>query len=152
MDIIPTYIFYKDILGKTNIDVKIKEEILSSKIVKNITDQQFEDGSWDRFHTLSSHSITNITTENALRRLVILGLDINDEPIKRVFTYMEKYLQKEIDYRDRKENLSDWNKLTELFTAAWMLEIDSQSEIAGRIADNWAQLITKSFTGDSFSN
>ena len=66
MDIIPTCIFYKDILGKTNIDVKIKEEILSSKIVKEITDQQFEDGSWDRFHTLCSSSIILTKIENRL--------------------------------------------------------------------------------------
>ena len=151
MDIIPTCIFYKDILGKTNIDVKIKEEILSSKIVKEITDQQLEDGSWDRFHTLSSNSITNITTENAIRRLLILGLDADDEPIQKAFLYMEKYLKNEIDYRDGKEAFSDWREITELFTAAWMLEIDGQSKIAGTVADKWANLITRCFTGKNLN-
>ena len=102
MDKIPKHFFNKYILGKTSIDDKDKEEILSSRIIKKITDQQFEDGSWDRFHTLSSSSTTNITTENALRRLILLGLDINFEPIKNVFSYMEQYLQNKIDYRDGK--------------------------------------------------
>ncbi len=31
-----------------------------------------------------------------------------------------------------------------------MLEIDSNSRIAGNVADKWALLITRSFAGDSF--
>lgn len=150
LDCIPEYIFYRDILGKTITDKSVKEKILSSELVRKITDQQFQDGSWDCFHTLSSGSSTNLTTENAVRRLLILGLDIDDETIKKAFNYLERYLNKEIDIRDRKEGLSDWTEVTELFAAAWMLEIDSSCEIACSIADRWALLITRCFAGGSF--
>ncbi len=151
LDDISKYIFHKDILGKNITQKSLKEKVLSSKWVKNITDQQFEDGSWDGFHTLSSDSITSLTTENAIRRLLFLGLDINDEPIKKVLTYMEQFLVKKVDLRDRKEGLSDWTELTELFVAAWVLEIDNSSRVAGEIADKWALIITRSFAGDSFN-
>ena len=116
-----------------------------------ITDQQFEDGSWDKFHTLSSDSKTSLTTENALRRLLFLGLDINDEPVRNAFNYMKRFLERKIDIRDRKEGLSDWTEITELFAATWILEIDRNCRIAGKIADKWAKLITLSFTGESFN-
>lgn len=142
LDPIPGYLLAKE--GIT------KEDLLSAKWVKVITDQQCEDGSWDRFHTLSADSKTRISTENAIRRLLLLGLDIQDEPIRKVFAYMGAYLKEELDYRDRKEGLSDWKELMQLFTAAWMLNIDSRSKMAGRIADKWAELITRSFTGITF--
>lgn len=151
LDTIPRYLFQRDILGMNTQDERTREDLLSSKLVKKITDQQLEDGSWDRFHTLSSDSVTNISTENALRRLLILGLDKYDEPVRKAFFYMERYLKREIDFRDRKEKLSDWNEITDLFAAAWMLEIDPSSEIAGRVADKWAALIIQSFSGETFN-
>jgi len=150
MQIIPKYIFNKSILGNSKIAETLKEDLLSSKIIKEITDQQLDDGSWDYFHTLSSRSQTNITTENAVRRLLLLGLDKTDEPIRKAFIYMEQFLKKEIDIRDGKEKLSDWNEITDLFAAAWMLEIDNESDIAGEVAHKWAELISLSFSGESF--
>lgn len=150
LDDIAKYIYYSEIIHDGAIEPTLKEKVLSSDLVKKITNQQFEDGSWDRFHTLSSDSTTDITTENALRRLLLLGLDIQDEPIKKAFTYMEQFLEKKLDIRDRKEGFSDWNEITELFAATWMLEIDRHSKIAGAIADKWALLVTRSFVGESF--
>jgi len=150
LDTIPRYLFQRDILGMNMQDEQSRKDLLSSKSVKKITDQQLEDGSWDRFHTLSSDSVPKISTENAIRRLLILGLDMHDEPIRKAYLYMERYLKREIDFRDRKEKLSDWNEITDLFAAAWMLEIDPSSEIAGRVADQWAALIVQSFSGETF--
>lgn len=150
LDDIPKYIFQRYILQESINDKSLKKNILLSNLVKSITDQQFEDGSWDYFHTLSSDARTKLTTENAIRRLLILGLDINDEPMKKVYNYMDRFLQMEIDIRDRKEGLSDWKEVTELFAAAWMLELDRSSKIAGEVADKWALLISRSFSGDKF--
>jgi hypothetical protein len=54
----------------------------NSKWVKQILDLQHEDGSWGCFHTLSNPTKAQpMTTEQALRRLRILGLTKDDEPI-----------------------------------------------------------------------
>ncbi|WP_196156974.1 hypothetical protein [Reinekea sp. G2M2-21] len=151
MDPVPFCIFKEQIQGELIADSAVRNSRLKSKQVAKITGQQLEDGSWDRFHTLSTRSIKKITTENAVKRLLILGLGKDDLPLRRAFSYMEKYLLREIDYRDDKENLSDWREINELFSAAWMLEIDNSSSIANRVADKWAMLITQSFTQQEFN-
>ena len=153
MDPVPRYIYEKDILKIPSDDVsvkRVKTQLLASVPVTKITGLQFDDGSWDTFHTLSSGSKTGITTENAIRRLIILGLGKGDAPVEKAFAYLERYLKKETDYRDGKEKLTDWNEINELFTAAWMLEIDDESLIAGKIADRWAELISQCFSSGSF--
>ena len=151
MDSVPFCIYKEQIKKECISDSTIKEKRLNSKVVKRITDQQLSDGSWDRFHTLSARSTTRITTENAIRRLLVLGLGKKDIPLQKAFSYMEQYLLRQIDYRDHKESFSDWREINELFTATWMLEIDSTSSIAGKVADKWASLITKCFGGPLFN-
>ncbi len=54
----------------------------NSKWASEIIELQKDDGSWGYFHTLSNPSKRNpITTEQAIRRLEILGYTINDKPI-----------------------------------------------------------------------
>ncbi len=47
LDCIPKNIYYRNILKNNQFSISIKQDILSSKLVKKITNQQFEDGSWD---------------------------------------------------------------------------------------------------------
>jgi hypothetical protein len=64
-----------------------------NKWVQQILDLQLEDGSWVHFHTLSQPTKQQpMTTEQALRRLRILGLTKDDEPIARALAYMEHNL------------------------------------------------------------
>jgi len=48
-----------------------------SKLVIDISIQQFDDGLWDNIHTLNSDLRANLTTENAIRRLLMLGLRLS---------------------------------------------------------------------------
>ena len=62
----------------------------NSRWAKEIISLQKPDGSWGYFHTLSNPTKSQpITTEQALRRLKILGLTENDEPIQRALKYIE---------------------------------------------------------------
>jgi len=62
----------------------------SEKWIQQIIDLQHDDGSWGCFHTLSQPTKKQlITTEQALRRLRILGLTKDDDPICRAIRYME---------------------------------------------------------------
>jgi len=64
----------------------------NSKWASEILNLQNEDGLWGYFHTLSEPSKTPITTEQALRRLFILGYSIIDEPIQKCVSYMNDCL------------------------------------------------------------
>jgi hypothetical protein len=53
-----------------------------SKWAKNIITSEHEDGNWGYFHSLSNPTYMNkITTEQALRRLEILGFTEEDTVI-----------------------------------------------------------------------
>ena len=60
-----------------------------NKCVRQIVELQHEDGSWGCFHTLSQPTKAQpMTTEQALRRLRILGLTKDDEPIARTIVVL----------------------------------------------------------------
>mgnify|MGYP003877944235 CR=1 FL=1 len=153
IDPIPKYRLMRDVLKLKSDDIELvnaKNEVLQTKWVKDIVNLQWDDGSWGQFHSMSQLSSSSITTEYALRRLLILGLDKHDEPIKKAFDYMKKYLLRELDLRDRKEKKHDWDLLTRLFVATWMLIIDPSNELASEIAKDWAKIITYAFSKEEY--
>jgi len=93
----------------------------NSRWVNEIISLQKPDGSWGYFHTLSNPTKSQpITTEQALRRLKILGLTENDEPIQRAIKYIESCLKREIDIPDRREKFRDWEIFRSLMFATWI--------------------------------
>ncbi len=56
----------------------------NSKWSKEIISLQKEEGLWGYFYTLSEPKKYPITTEQALRRLQILGYTIEDECIRKI--------------------------------------------------------------------
>lgn len=155
IDPIPKFLLMRDVLKLKSDNkelINAKNEVLQTKWVKDITNLQLDDGSWGQFHSLSQLSKSVITTEQALRRLLMLGLDKEDEPIKRAFTYMEKYLLREVDLRDYKEKKHDWDLLTRLFVATWISIIDPSNVLATGIAKEWAKIITYGFSEEEYNH
>ncbi|MCK5129505.1 MAG: hypothetical protein KAQ68_06625 [Clostridiales bacterium] len=155
MDAIPTYIFKRDVLGVDRNDdtmIKLKEEVLASEHVNKITQLQLPDGSWGKFHTLSIMNNEKITTEQALRRLLYLGLDKNDDPIKKAINYIEGHLSDEYDFRDYNEKKHDWKLFTHMIGATWIKLFDNENEFALKIARNRAQVVEHAFSGESYNN
>jgi len=154
LDVIPKYLLMRDILkvDKYNEEmINIKNKVLETKWVKNITKLQWKDGSWGRFHSMNTSSKLSITTEVALRRLLILGLDKDDEAIQRALIYMKQFLNRELDLRDYKEKKHDWDLLTRLFVATWILRIEPSNAEATAIAKDWAKVITYAFSEDKYN-
>jgi hypothetical protein len=114
----------------------------NSKWVKQILDLQHEDGSWGYFHTLSNPTKTQpITTEQALRRLYILGLTKDDEPIKRAIAYMERLLTEKTPDPDRIEKSPNWAVNRPRLIAADILRFDRANKIALGIANRWVSVM-----------
>lgn len=152
-DDIPRYLLLRDVLkldSKAHVLIELKKRILDSELAKKVISQQWEDGSWGRFHSMNTSNNSSFTTEKALRRLLTLGLDKNDEPIIKAVRYMEAYLKDELDLRDYKEKRHDWQLLTRLFVSTWLLRIDSENRLASREAQKWAAVVTEGFTGGAF--
>jgi len=125
----------------------MKMDYKDGKWAKKIIELQHEDGSWGYFHTLSNHSSKQpITTEQALRRLEILGFTIDDKPIKKAVKYMNDCLtgKNRIPDRDEKTHIP-WKKYVELMLSTWIKVFTKDNETANNTAQNWSEVINGTF-------
>lgn len=113
---------------------------------KEIIAMQNREGSWGYFHALSEPSKYNITTEQALRRLQILGYTIDDEPIQKAVSYMSDCLSGKKQTPDRREKLHNWDIFTNLMLSTWILRFTNEIDKANLVAEIWADIITHAFS------
>jgi hypothetical protein len=118
----------------------------NSKWAAEIIELQKDDGSWGYFHTLSNPSKRNkITTEQAIRRLEILGYTINDKPIAKVVSYMQDCLTGKKELPDRREKVHNWDIFTSLMLSTWIRRFTKDDHAANYVAEKWAEIISHAF-------
>lgn len=122
------------------------------KWARQLMAMQREDGSWGRFHSMATCADSPVTTEQALRRLRILGCTMEDECIRRAVGYMDGCLNGRNEIPDPREKLHDWNIFTELMLAARIREFTLENTSANRAAEKWAQVISRAFWDECYSH
>jgi hypothetical protein len=123
-------------------------EFKKGKWAKEIIELQHDDGSWGKlFHTLSNPvSKQPLTTEQALRRLNILGFTIDDEPIKKAVKYMNDCLTEKNHIPDRNEKThTPWKKYIELMLSTWIKIFTNDNDMANSVALSWCDIINSTF-------
>ena len=118
-----------------------------TKSAQDILKLQKEDGTWgNQFHSLALPSSKYpIATEQALRRLKILGFTMEDEPIQRSVNCMVSCLRGERKIDDYSEKGHDWDLFTKLMLSTWIRQFEPQNEEAVLFAEHWANIIEKAF-------
>lgn len=124
----------------------------NSKWAREILTLQNEDGLWGYFHTLSDPSKAPITTEQALRRLFILGYSLDDEPIAKCISYMEDCLKGINQMPDVREKLHNWDIFTDLMLSTWIRKFTLECEAANKIARDWAKVISTAFVSGRYNH
>lgn len=119
------------------------------KWARQILDLQQPDGLWGYFHTLSEPSRNPLTTEQALRRLRVLGFTIEDPPILQAIAGLDDYLLGRRAMPDRVEKTPDWPVYQQLMPAVWIRLFTKESAPANRVAEQWARIITAAFANGS---
>lgn len=122
-------------------------QMRQSKWAQKLLATQNEDGGWGCFHTLSAGAPT--TTEQALRRLEILGFTEADPCIKKALGYMDVYLGTGT-FPNGNEKWKGWNIFCDRAIAVWICRFTQQNERANAIADQWADVVTQAFIGGDF--
>jgi len=117
----------------------------TGKWANKLIEMQLDDGSWGYFHTLNKDSVLSITTEQALRRLEILGFTSDDKPIKNVLKYMHNILSGKISFPDREEKFKNWKIGRDFMLATWIRIFTEKDNIANEIAQKWAEIINAAF-------
>lgn len=118
-------------------------------IAKQIIALQNEDGTWgNEFHSLAVPTNRHpLTTEQALRRLKILGYTIEDAPIRKAVDCMTACLRRERKIDDYWEKTQDWDLYTQLMLSTWVKIFDPENELASAFAGKWANVIEAAFEG-----
>lgn len=124
----------------------------NGKWAQQILDNRNDEGMWGIFHTLSQ-PVSNkpITTEQAIRRLRILGFTKDDAPIQVVLERMCQCVSggKKID--DYSEKKHDWPLFEKLMLSAWIRLFDPENEIAVNVARQWAFIAEKAFSSGQYN-
>lgn len=124
-----------------------------SKWASEIIELQKDDGSWGYFHTLSNPSKRNpITTEQAIRRLEILGYTINDKPIIKAVSYMQDCLTGKKTIPDRREKIHNWDIFTALMLSTWIRRFIKDDYNANNVGKKWAEIISHAFKNGVYDN
>ena len=125
----------------------------NSKWASEIIELQKDDGSWGYFHTLSNPSKRNpITTEQAIRRLEILGYTINDKPILKAVSYMQDCLAGKKALPDRREKIHNWDIFTALILSTWIRRFTKDDYKANDVGKKWAEIISQAFKNGVYDN
>lgn len=128
-------------------------EYKDGKWAQKIIDLQQNDGSWGYFHSLSTITPKQpITTEQALRRLKILGYTLHDKPIKKAINYLHNCLIGKISIPDRVEKLHNWKIFTELMFSTWIRIFSLDNNKANYIAKKWSIIINTAFENGKYDN
>lgn len=116
-----------------------------------ILDARNPDGLWGNFHTLSRPvSGKAITTEQAIRRLRVLGFTKEDEPIRTVLERMCLCVSGREKIDGYSEKTHDWPLFEKLMLSAWIRLFDPNNEIALEVARQWAFLAEQAFQSGKY--
>lgn len=116
-----------------------------------ILDSRNGEGMWGNFHTLSQ-PVGNkaITTEQAIRRLRILGFTKEEEVIQAVLERMCQCVSGEKKIDDYYEKAHDWPLFEKLMLSAWIRLFDPENEIALGVARQWASIAERAFSSGRY--
>ena len=122
------------------------------KWASQILDSRNGEGMWEVFHSLSQPTNKKVlTTEQAIRRLRILGFTKEDEAIQIVLERMCLCVsgRKKID--DYSEKTHDWPLFERLMLSAWIRLFDPENSIALEVAGQWAYIVEKAFCSGQYN-
>ena len=124
----------------------------NGKIAEQIIALQNADGTWgNEFHSLSvPNSKKPLTTEQALRRLKLLGFTINDEPIRKAVDCMVACLNGERKIDNYREKTRDWDLFTKLMLSTWVRIFAPDNRTALECAQYWVNLIEDAFANGKY--
>lgn len=109
----------------------------NGKWAEEIISLQNSDGTWGNiFHSLClPNKHYPLTTEQALRRLKILGFTIKDAPIRKAVDCMTACLRGERKLDDYSEKSHNWKLFTKLMLSAWVRIFEPDNETALNFAN-----------------
>ncbi len=153
-DPIPRYRILKDLLDRPANDqdlLRSRRVALESRWIKDLSEEQCEDGGWKRFHSADSGAKRRIpTTEAAIRRVVQLGVDVDTKMTTQAIVYLERLMTHELAWPESKEINDKWPVGQELFIAATLAELSPDHKLLIEPCRKWAEIATSAFESGQY--
>jgi len=157
VDPFPRYILKKEILLETPNTADI-EAIRTSKWYTQLLSEQWENGSWGRFHTQDTKTTVKqkfVTTEAALSRAYELRLDKDDPMITKCIEIMESYIRGDETWTDNVEKHNDNGRghmyARPYMTAARLNMFDPENLVIKPLKDEVVQALESSFVSGIYN-
>jgi hypothetical protein len=143
-DPVVRWLLLRDILrteaGEPELE-RARQLLLTSRWVRQLEGEQWEDGSWGRFHSMDSRSRQRVpTTEVGVERALALGLPADHPVLARAADYLAAVLHGTIIPRDRPEKNDRWPTGVRLIAAATLALIQPQSPALDEVWELWAEI------------
>lgn len=131
----------------------LREQLNESKWVKDIVNEQKENGSWGRFHSQDSREKQKYkTTESAVKHLSYLGMKRGDEPIDKVCDYMESLLSNKIPWPDAWEGNRWFQAGVDLFITSKLSIFGCDENLYNSIAEKWITILSEAFSNGVYDS
>jgi len=122
------------------------------KWARQIIAMQDDENMWGSFHSLAATNVNPITTEQAMRRLQILGFTIEDECIRKAIGYLDDCLNERKCIPDPTEKLHDWTLFTHMMFSAWIRRFTRGNGAANEMAKKWASVVSAAFASGEYNH
>lgn len=128
-----------------------RQALDTSRWVRELAREQWDDGSWGRLHSQDSRAKQRTpTTEAGVERALALGLDVTHPILQRASAYLAAVLQGTVRYRDRAEKNDRWPTGVRLFAAATLAQIDPKHRALDEVWDLWSQVAARTFSSGAY--
>ncbi|MFX1285150.1 MAG: hypothetical protein ACFFB5_15950 [Promethearchaeota archaeon] len=148
----------RDILRKNRNDpelIEAESRLEENKWVQILRNDQWEDGSWGRFHTEDTALKQKVpTTEVGVSRSINLGLDDTHPIIQKVTDYIVGILNNSVKPRDivpKGLGQNVWDCFIKKIVAVSLAEINPNHPILNDYFDLWSKIIQRSFPSNSYN-
>jgi len=139
-------------LPDSNILNIARKEMLNSRWVVELRNEQREDGGWGRFHSAMKIKGKVATTEAAVERGLALGLEASDPTFQVAVKYLSRLLEGRIDFPDPPEQNNRWETGKKLFAAATLVMVCPTLRILDETWGFWAAIAEHTFASGRYDS
>ena len=126
--------------------------MLESRWIKELTEEQCQDGGWTRFHSMDTSAKRRIpTTGAAIGRIVQLGCEPQSEMVRRAISYLEGLLSNELPWPEHKELNDRWPVGQEMFIAAMLAEPQPNHALLSSVCRKWTEIAEETFASGLYN-
>jgi len=149
------YRLLRDVLRRPAKDPEMTQaraDLAGSRCIRELADEQWEDGGWGAFHSRSTRLKQKIaSTEVGVERALALGLDASHPILQKASQYLLAIMQGKLAFPDYHEKNDRWQTGMRLFLASTLSLIQPGHPILDEDRRLWLEIARRTFQSGRYS-